>query len=86
LTSIFPEEIDTIEQVEKLIEKLSSHGSDFYEMAPTDPLVATLLLGQPSFDLSSFDSSTSPLSSDFLTYMPLEDSSLHFTHSMLLSH
>jgi hypothetical protein len=68
-----------------MIEKLEGHASGFYDMAPSDPLVASMLLGSPDHDLASFIL-TQPISSDFFTYLPQEDSDLRFTHGMQLSH
>ena len=53
-------------------------------MAPSDPLVASMLLGSPDYDFSSLIP-TQPISSDFFTYLPREYSDLRFTQGMQLS-
>jgi hypothetical protein len=72
-------------QVEDMIEKLGNHASYFYDIAPSDPLVASMLLGSPDHDFA-YLVPTQPISSDFFTYLPQEDSDLRFTQGMLLSH
>jgi hypothetical protein len=64
-----------------MIEKLVNHASDFYDMAPSDPLVASMLLGSPDHEFASLIP-TQPISSDFFTYLPQEDSDLRFTQGV----
>jgi hypothetical protein len=51
-----------------MIEKLGNHASDFYDMAPSDPLVASMLLGSPDHDFATFIP-TLPIISNFFTYI-----------------
>jgi hypothetical protein len=64
-----------------MIKKLANHASDFYDMAPSDPLVASMLLGSPDHEFASLIP-TQPISSDFFTYLPQEDSALRFTQGV----
>ena len=61
-----------------MIEKFGNHALDFFDMAPSDPLVASMLLGSPDHDFE-YLIPTQPISSDFFTYLPQDDSDLRFT-------
>jgi hypothetical protein len=78
LIANYSEEAEIMSQVEDMIEKLGNHASGFYDMAPSDPLVASMLLGSPDHEFA-YIVPTQPISSDFFTYLPQDDSDLRFT-------
>lgn len=85
LNAYYPDEAEIRSHLEVMIEKLGNHALDFFDMAPSDPLVASMLLGSPDHDFENLIP-TQPISSDFFTYLPQDDSDLRFTYGMQLSH